>query len=188
MIEQIRQRLSLYRPAHTASDDLNRAAVLIPLYAHRDELHVILTKRTDKVEHHKGQISFPGGAFDPTDADLVYTALRESHEEIGLVPEHVEVIGQSDDMTTATGFHVSVFIGSMSGPSPYPWRPYAEEVAEIIEVPLPHLLDPRNTVPFEREFDGIVRQLEAFKFGDHLVWGATHRMLRRFLDIAAAPE
>jgi 8-oxo-dGTP pyrophosphatase MutT (NUDIX family) len=187
VIEEIRSRLAAYTPRDLAVEDHPRAAVLIPLYRHRGELHVVLTKRTDRVEHHKGEISFPGGARDPADIDLVATALRESDEEIGLESKHVEVIGRVDDFITISRFHVTAYVGALDPDvSPYPWRPQAREVAEILEVPLLHLLDAANLVRDARLINGRVAAMESFQFGEHLVWGATARMLRNFLDVAVA--
>lgn len=161
------------------------AAVLIPLYQHRGELHVVLTKRTDKVEHHKGEISFPGGAMDPTDSDLVFTALRESYEEIGLLPEHVQTIGRVDDIVTVSRFHVSAFIGHIDpAHSPYAWQPQPSEVAEVLEVPLSHLADHSNLIEVPRMRDGEIVISEGFLYREHTIWGATARMLRNFLDVA----
>ena len=142
-VEEIRQRLAAYEPRLLPETGGKRAAVLVPLYQHRDEIHVVFTKRTDLVQSHKGEISFPGGARDPEDADLIATALRESEEEIGLLAEHIEVIGQLDDIVTISDYHVSVYVGRLhSHPAPYVWQPQAAEVAEVIEVPLPHLRSP----------------------------------------------
>jgi 8-oxo-dGTP pyrophosphatase MutT (NUDIX family) len=185
VIEPIRARLSSYRPAELNSDGRSRAAVLVPLYTHAGELHVVLTKRTDKVEHHKGEICFPGGAIDGTDLDEQTTALRESDEEIGLHQDHVRIIGRLDDIVTVSDFHVTVLVGEIDpSSSPYRWRPQGSEVEEVLEVPLPRLLDPANQVEVPRMRNGELVLTEAFQFGDHLIWGATARMLRNFLDVA----
>jgi 8-oxo-dGTP pyrophosphatase MutT (NUDIX family) len=186
VIEDIRSRLSGYAHRELPTESRPRAAVLIPIYVHRDEHHIILTKRTDRVEHHKGEISFPGGARDPEDSDLLVTALRESHEEIGLDPRHVEVIGRVDDFITVSQFHVTPFVGVIEAlVAPYPWQPQASEVAEILEIPVRHLLDPSNLVMETRRLaDGRIGPMESYKWGEHVVWGATARMLRNFLEVA----
>jgi 8-oxo-dGTP pyrophosphatase MutT (NUDIX family) len=186
VINDIRARIAAYVHAHLPVEERPRAAVLIPVYQAGDEIHIVLTKRTDRVEHHKGEISFPGGAHDPTDADLVATALRESHEEIGLHPKHVEVIGRVDDFITVSQFHVTPYVGLIDPLSaPYRWLPQEREVAEILEVPLPHLLDPSNLVRERRVLsDGRTAEMDSFKWREHLVWGATARMLKNFLDVA----
>jgi 8-oxo-dGTP pyrophosphatase MutT (NUDIX family) len=185
VIEDIRYQLSLYVPKEVPREDRPSAAVLIPLYFNRDSLHVVLTKRTDRVEHHKGEISFPGGARDPDDRDLVETALRESAEEIGLLPQHVDVLGRVDDFITISQFHVTAYVGAIDpSQSPYLWRPAVHEVAEVLEVPLDHLYDPRNLSDDERVLNGQRRRVPAYQFGEHLIWGATQRILQNFLEVA----
>jgi 8-oxo-dGTP pyrophosphatase MutT (NUDIX family) len=189
VLTDIRSRIAAYQPKTFEPDGAPRAAVLVPLYTHLEQLHVIFTKRTDRVQHHRGEISFPGGAMDPDDADLVATALREADEEIGLVSDHIKVIGQLDDIFTISRFHVSVYVGELDITfSPYPWRPQEFEVAEVIEVPLPHLLDEANLVEVPRQRDGELVIMEGFRFNDHIIWGATGRMLRNFLDVATATD
>jgi 8-oxo-dGTP pyrophosphatase MutT (NUDIX family) len=186
VIIDIRTRIAAYAHAELPVEQRPRAAVLIPVYEAEDQIHIVLTKRTDRVEHHKGEISFPGGAHDPTDADLVATALRESHEEIGLHPKHVEVIGRVDDFITVSQFHVTPYVGLIDPmTAPYRWLAQEREVAEILEVPLPHLLDPVNLVRERRVLsDGRVTEMDSFKWREHLVWGATARMLKNFLEVA----
>jgi 8-oxo-dGTP pyrophosphatase MutT (NUDIX family) len=163
--------------------------VLVPVYDLGGELHVIFTKRTDRVNSHKGEVSFPGGAMDDTDPDLRYTALRESMEEIGLQPGHVSVIGQVDDIVTISDFLVSAFVGEVDPAlAPYAWNPHEVEVAEILEVPMSHLLDPANYVEVPRQRNGELLMQPGVRFGEHIIWGATWRMLRNFLDVAVVPE
>ena len=186
MLHDIRSRLATYQPKTFQPDGAPRAAVIVPLYTHRDELHVVFTKRSHLVQHHRGEISFPGGAMEPDDADLVATALREANEEIGIEADHLQVIGQLDDMVTVSSFHVSVYVSELDATfSPYPWRPQETEVAEVIEVPLDHLLDEANLIEVPRQRDGELVILEGFKFGEHVIWGATGRMLRNFLDVVS---
>ncbi len=189
MIENIRQRLAAYEPRPTEGEFRARAAILVPLYFRDGALHVVLTKRTDKVDSHKGEISFPGGRWDETDTDLQYTALREALEEIGLQSEHVKVLGRIDDIITVSKYHVTAFVGEIDpGASPYTWLPQEFEVAEIIEVPLDHLLTPESMAEVPRMRDGQLIAQPAFKYGEHLVWGATYRMLRNFLEVALDAE
>ena len=184
VIDQIRASLAAYQPREVAPEGRRPAAVLIPLYEHRDDLHVVFTRRADNLEHHSGQISFPGGSTEPEDDGPAGTALRESWEEIGIAPDHVELLGRVDDLVTGTGFHITPFVGLLDRAfSPYPWRPVEAEVAEIIEVPLRHLLDPANRELVVREVrDGTVLR-EAYRFGAHVIWGATASMLTNFLAL-----
>lgn len=184
MLDEIRTRLEAYRPALLPETGGKRAAVLVPLYSHRDELHVVFTRRTDRVQSHKGEICFPGGARDPYDRDLVATAVREAEEEIGLRSQHIEVIGQLDDIVTVSDFHVSVYVGRLhSHPAPYVWLPQEAEVAEVLEVPMAHLQDDANAVEVPRLRDGALTLLDGFVWGEHVIWGATARMTRNFLDV-----
>jgi 8-oxo-dGTP pyrophosphatase MutT (NUDIX family) len=187
VIEEIARRIECYACVEDPGEG-RRAAVLIPLYNRDGELHIVLTKRTDKVEKHKGEIAFPGGVVDPTDTDANFTALRESREEIGLMPEHVRIIGRLDDVTTMTGFHITAMVGVIDpGYSPYAWLPQPSEVAEILEVPLVHLADPANAIEVPRQRNGELVLSEGFLYGEHTIWGATARMLRNFLEVAYAP-
>jgi 8-oxo-dGTP pyrophosphatase MutT (NUDIX family) len=185
MIEQIRARLAAYTPALIADARLARAAVLLPLYERGDETHVLFTRRSELVEHHKGQISFPGGAWDPSDADLRQTAVRETWEEIGVAPEHVEIVGQLDEMITVSNFLVRPFVGRITEPGPYPFVHSEVEVVEILEVPLAHLLDRANVVEETRPYQGREVPAYAFRWRGHVIWGATARILKQFLDLVA---
>lgn len=187
-IDQIRQRLQHYRYRPIVGDEkVIRAAVLVPLYQLGSELHVVLTKRTTLVSMQQGHISFPGGGREPGDEHLLATALRESFEEVGLEPGRVEVLGRIDDFFTRNGeIFIAGFVGLIDPlASPYPWRPEAREVAEILEVPVRHLLDPRNlTLAEPRQVNGRLWPNESFHFRGHRVFGATARALRNVLDIA----
>ena len=187
-IDSVRDRVRgyRYRPIAAADVALN-AAVLVPLYQLGGELHVILTKRTMLVAMNQGQISFPGGGRERGDQDLLATALRESFEEIGLDPRRVEIFGRIDDFWTRNGrILVAGFVGLIDPlASPYPWRPAETEVAEILEVPVRHLLDPLNlTVAEPRQLNERLWPNETFLFREHRVFGATARALRNMLDIA----
>ncbi len=116
------------------------AAVLIPLFVREKALWTLFTKRTDTVEHHKGQISFPGGTKDATDANLWETAIRETEEEIGVPRAGVKILGALPKLVTVTDFEISPFVGAI--PYPTQFAPHAGEVESIIEVPVSYLLDP----------------------------------------------
>jgi 8-oxo-dGTP pyrophosphatase MutT (NUDIX family) len=184
MIERIRASLAAHTPKRIEREGMPRAAVLIPLYERDGAHHVLLQVRTELVEYHKGQISFPGGVEDEGDADLMMTALRESEEEIGLAREDVDVLGQLDDIVTITDFVVTPFVGVVTRPAPYPFAPSGYEVAELLEVPMPHLLHPdtlnREPVPWR---DRLVAP-PSYSFGKHVIWGATGRLMQRFLEHA----
>ena len=163
------------------------ASVLVPL-VQGEQISVLLTQRTDHLTDHPGQISFPGGRAETYDADAVATALREAHEEIGLEPAYVDVLGTLPTYTTGTGFVVTPVVGFVKPGYTLVADPF--EVAEVFEVPLSFLMDPQHHRRHAVEVDGLVRQFISMPWGQDLrgepyfVWGATAAMLRnlyRFL-------
>jgi 8-oxo-dGTP pyrophosphatase MutT (NUDIX family) len=181
LLQRMRNFLSGYWPRRLSANEATPAAVLLLLYEMADEPYIVLTRRTEDVEHHKGETSFPGGAFERQDGDLLTTALRETEEEIGVRPEDVEVIGRLDDTMTITGFMVSPFVGVLRTPS-YAFVADTMEVAELVEVPLRHLMDERNLERGVRELAGRRVSILSYNYGDHRIWGATARILKGFFD------
>jgi 8-oxo-dGTP pyrophosphatase MutT (NUDIX family) len=161
--------------------DLICAAVLIPLLFKDSEWHVLVTQRTQTVGHHKGQISFPGGACEPDDADLLATALRETFEEIGVPPDNVEVLGALDDFGTVTSFVVTPFVGVI--PCAFEYRLNRGEVEATIEAPLAFFRNPDHLRVEPREHQGQIHEVLYWDYGRHTIWGATASMLRSFLDL-----
>jgi len=181
----IRTAVDRHRRTSLPADGKLGAAVLIALAPYGDDPHVVFQVRSHDVEHHKGEISFPGGAADPTDPDLIYTALRESHEELGIDPSHVDVVGELSHYVTHTGFHVTPFVGVLDR-APYPYIPSAIEVAEVLDVPLRHLLTPDNWSRDAWHRDGLRMVRRSYHWNGHRIWGATAAMLQAFLtDVAA---
>lgn len=187
--ERLRRVLTAYEPQPYGDDTrgLWPAGVLVLIYDHGGRPHIVFQKRTDKVDAHKGQISFPGGGQDPGDADILATALRETHEEIGVHPQHVDVLGQLDQMKTISNFLVTPYVGWLAH-YPYTWTFSDDEVAYLLEVPIDHLLHPDTLVPDVRVINGQEIVLPSYRFGDDLIWGATARMLTNFLDLWGAIE
>lgn len=161
--------------------DLICAAVLMPLLLKQNEWHLLVTQRAESVEHHRGQISFPGGACEPKDADLLATALREAYEEVGIPPQATEVLGALDDLETVTGFVVTPFVGII--PYPLPYSLNQKEVAAVIEVPLSFLRDPANLRTEVREHRGKRHNVLFWDYGSYTIWGATARIIQDFLDL-----
>jgi len=172
-----------------AGRSLRAAAVLVPLVRRAAGLTVLLTRRTDHLNDHAGQVSFPGGRTDPEDADAVATALREAHEEVGLSADEVEVIGRLPTYTTVTAYEVTPVVGLLDPPRALRLDPF--EVAEVFEVPLAFLMDPAHHRRHAVEVDGLARQFISMPWGQDLrgepyfVWGATAAMLRNLYGFLA---
>lgn len=132
---------------------------------------VLLTRRTDHLHHHPGQISFPGGRVEEADVSPIDTALRETEEEVGLHRRHVELIGTLPDYFTGTGFRVTPVVGLVM--PPFELTLDAFEVAEAFEVPLSHFLDPANHQEHSIVHEGRVRRFHAMPYHDYFIWGAT---------------
>lgn len=164
-----------------ALDVLGRtdAAVLVALYEQDGELHGVFTKRRDDLRRHPGEISFPGGRYDEGERDLIATALREAHEEIGLVPQAVEILGALQPTPTiATGYAVYPFVGIIE--PGHTWTLSAREVAEVIELSLPELLAGYARRRLVRR--GVPIRTDTYVVGEHLIWGATARILSDLFD------
>jgi 8-oxo-dGTP pyrophosphatase MutT (NUDIX family) len=164
---------------------LVRAAVLVPIVDH-GEAFLVFAQRTDRVGHHAGQISFPGGRVDPGDRDDLHAALREAEEEVGLAPAAVEPLGMLDDTETfATQFVITPWVGVVR--EPVVWRPDGHEIEKVIEVPVGALLA-RGCFRVESwERDGVARDVYFYDYQDTTIWGATARILKQYLDLIEAP-
>jgi len=180
--EHLRDALAGYEPGRSDRRDAKPAAVLLLLYERDDGLHLLFQERSHEVEHHKGQISFPGGARDEGDDSAAFTALRETHEEVGVHPNDVDLLGEIDEIWTISDFRVRPFVGWLRE-WPYPFRYAPREVASLLEVPLDHLADPDTLVDDVREVDGRSVVFPSYRWGDHRIWGATARILTNFLDV-----
>jgi 8-oxo-dGTP pyrophosphatase MutT (NUDIX family) len=155
------------------------AAVLVPLYVDRRRLHAVFTKRHDDLRRHAGEISFPGGRYEEGEPDLSATALREAHEEIGLPADRVELVGALQPTPTiATGYAVYPFVGLIE--AGWTWTPSAGEVAQVLELPLDELLAGYGRRRVIRR--GIPIRTDTYVLGDHLIWGATARILADLFD------
>ncbi len=158
------------------------SAVLVPIYFWEEEYHIIFIKRTETVKAHKGQISFPGGICEKVDKSAMDTALRESHEEIGLLAEDVEILGALDDeITTTSNYIVSPFVGIIQWP--YHLTKNKDEVDEILNVPLPALLDKDCLTPDTETLNGQKVDSYAYHYQGNIIWGATARILYKLLGI-----
>ena len=161
---------------------LRPAAVLVAVILRQGIPHVILTKRSSRLKHHPGQIAFPGGKVDPDDASPEAAALREAQEEVGLDPRNVEILGTLPAHETVTGFLVSPVLARVTGE--FLPAPEANEVEEIFEVPLAHLMDPAKFSIQSRRWRGQARRYFTVPWGPSYIWGATARILRGMADRA----
>jgi 8-oxo-dGTP pyrophosphatase MutT (NUDIX family) len=176
------------------------AAVLIALIERNNGLHVLLTRRTEQLRDHAGQISFPGGRTDPGDGGAVGTALREAEEEVGLVRDQLDVLGQLSVYTTVTSFVVTPVVALVQAPQHQPplvlsdLRLQSAEVAEVFEVPLMHLMNPANHQRHAFQYEGGQREFLSMPWRaqasedavrDYFIWGATAAMLRNLYRFIA---
>ena len=175
----------LLDPAAAAGLDVHGrtdAAVLVPIFVHDGEAHLVFTRRRDDLRRHAGEISFPGGRQDPTDEDLIHTALREAHEEIGLAPGAVHVLGALQPTPTiATNYAVYPFVGLIEPGTE--WTLSAREVAEVLELGLRDLRAGYGRRRMLRR--GVPFRTDVYVVGESLIWGATARILGDLLDRAA---
>ena len=179
-LERLREMLARRASISIDAPQLRRACVLIPLIRTGDSWSLLLTRRSENLAAHSGQVAFPGGGVERGEA-LQDAAIREAHEEVGIPPETVELIGRLDDLITNSGFLVAPFIGVIHEPIEYVMQ--ETEVVEVFEVPVDALLDPSKPevryVPFRN------RKYPAYfyPYGPYEIWGLTGRMLKAFLDI-----
>jgi len=173
------------RPPRRIPDEkglYKHAGVLVPIYRQGEDYRILFTKRTHMLEHHKGQISFPGGSVDKEDNSIKDTVLREAREEIGLLKEDVELLGRIDDtLTVVSDFIVHPFVGLI--PYPYDFIINTDEVARLIQVPL-KVFHPENTSKGTSfEFEGEAYKTPTYEYKGDVIWGATARIMETFIDI-----
>ncbi len=186
-VDLLRRKLSTVTPTPRAAlaNKSNAAAVLIPLFERAGGLHVVYIRRSDHVASHRGQVAFPGGRVDPVDATLLDAALREAHEEVGIHPSTVEVVGAFRTMqTTTSGIVVAPFVGVI--PSDAPLKPQISEVAEIFDVPLTALRDPKFRGDYEWKSGGPASRSSNFPailYRGQIIWGLTLRITLNLLEL-----
>lgn len=182
MKQKLKQALARRKKLHIIDADRILAAILLPIFCRDGEPYILFTQRTNLVKEHKGQISFPGGAYEQYDDSLLSTALRETSEEIGLAAEKVEVLGELDDIpTVGSDFIISPFVGVI--PYPYPFKLDPREVESIIEVPLSVLLNRDYMLQGVVAVNSKVAPACSYHYNGKVIWGATARILGQFLGI-----
>ena len=178
--DKIANVLQARAPKNLGGDHYKLAAVLMPIQERADGDHLVLTKRAERLNHHRGQIAFPGGRVDPDDRGELEAALRESHEEIGIDPSHVRVLGRLDQVTAASDFVVTPFIGVI--PPFYEFRLNPSETDAVFSVPIDALLDPKCVVIADR-LSSHGEPIYHFYCSGWDIWGATARIIVQFLDL-----
>ena len=162
---------------------LRPAAVLIPLYQRNDRDYLLFTERTAHLEHHGGEISFPGGGHDAGDIDLSATAKRETEEELGIARAQIEVLGRLDDFYSIYGYHVVPFVGTIPNPDNLQVDPF--EIAGTFEAPLDHFRNPSIHHVEDWQHRGRTHLVDFYQFEQHVIWGLTAAILRQFLEETA---
>lgn len=184
MLEQVRRRLTQSAaplieeslPGSDRPDTLKSAAVLIPMLEVQNDWHLLYIRRAENGnDYHSGQVAFPGGSFEPGDSVLEATALREAHEEVGIAPGDVEIVGRLGDLISATSYRIAPFVGVI--PWPYPLRLAPLEVARAFTIPLNWLSDPANRELYEHMLPNTTAAVIRYRrYSGELLWGATARM------------
>jgi 8-oxo-dGTP pyrophosphatase MutT (NUDIX family) len=153
--------------------------VLVPLILGAGGADLLFTRRTDHVETHKGQISFPGGMVEEGDKDIVHTALREAEEELGIGAKLIDIRGILDDLAVPSGFIITPVVGILDALPVL--TPNPQEVAEAFTVPLAFFCNPANGRSELRDYRGERREVWSYEHGEHIIWGATAMIVRSLL-------
>ncbi len=174
----IRSCLNTLSPRILTSGYTREAAVLMPIFEREDEPHFLLTRRTEDVQTHKGQISFPGGMREKGE-DLLKTALRETFEEVGIDEDRIEPLGRFHDYISITGYRVTPFVGFIR--EPFATTPQVSEVAEVLRVPFGIFLDPTRLRVEKNTWHSRNEDVYFYSYGIHEIWGLTARIIKDFL-------
>jgi|SRR5262245_28555459 len=185
MQDPIRRSLSEHPKKKVSLRDFKASAVLAPLFTKDGEDRLLFTVRNDRVRHHKGEICFPGGAYDRADHNLLTTALRECEEELGIKRGDIEILGELDDLITPTYYRITPFVGRI--PHPYPLVVNATEISETIEVPVSFFLEEGNLKVKTIEYFGEIHQVPLYEWKNYPIWGATGRVVRQLVDLIKKP-
>lgn len=179
---ELKRLLETYSPRHVDAPDRIPAAVLIPFFEKNGHPHILFTKRTEEVQHHPGEICFPGGSRDHSDLDLLATALRELQEEVNVPPDQVEILGRLDSIKTVSSYFLVVpYVGFLKPGVLF--EPSKDEVQELLEVPFEHLRDPSIFSVKQWMIDQKPRDVYYYQWRDHTIWGVTARILKTLLDL-----
>jgi 8-oxo-dGTP pyrophosphatase MutT (NUDIX family) len=194
-IQLIKAKFKEYQPFHQPLLDFKPAAVIMLLYQRENTLQFVMEVRSSKLTHHRGEISFPGGRFDPiVDHSMQETGLRETYEEIGVSPNKIEILGQMDDIPMFTGYMIHPFIGYILSDSNLQFQPNAEEVSEILLVPITFFQNPLVAKKIEFDQFGIKHPVLSMDYfiestkKHYNIWGASAHMIARFMNIVYSQD
>lgn len=161
-------------------DEFRPAAVLVPLFWKNNEVHVLLTKRSEQLKHHAGQISFPGGGFDESDITIRQAAIRETHEEIGIENSYIDVVGYLEDIKTISGFYVTPFVAILK--DGFNTRINPEEVAEVFSIPLSYFQDENNCEIKSAQYKDKMINYYVYPHEKHTIWGVTAEIIVKLTE------
>ncbi|WP_449245979.1 NUDIX hydrolase [Desulfarculus baarsii] len=178
--QALQEALAWRRPLEIVNGKGRPAGVLMPLWDDGQAVQMIFTKRSSELPQHAGQVSFPGGMSERGDRDLAHTALRETHEEIGVPMDQIKVLSRLDQLQTITGFVVTPFLGLVASGATFQVNPV--EVDRLLLAPLAKVLDRNNYRQMEVDWDGMKFSQMALPHDGDVIWGATFRMLQNFVE------
>jgi 8-oxo-dGTP pyrophosphatase MutT (NUDIX family) len=156
------------------------AAVLVPLFWKDKQVHILLTKRSEQLKHHAGQISFPGGGFDASDITIRQAAIRETHEEIGIEANFIDVVGYLDDVETVSGFYVTPFVAILK--EGFEIKANEAEVAEVFSIPLSYFQDSNNCQHKTAQYKGKEVDYYVYPHEKHTIWGVTAEIIVKLTE------
>ena len=179
MLDEMRMRVMQHTPRQITAPGLPEAGVLIAITS-QPQPEIILTLRSQRLSTHSGEVAFPGGRRDPGDVDLCYTALREAHEEIGLLPELVDVVGPMDSLVSRFGIKVTPYVGVV--PDQFEIIPNDSEIAEVFRVPVDFFMEDRREMTHRIDYEGRSWYVPSYRFEGFKIWGLTALMLVEFMN------
>ncbi len=156
-------------------DEFRPAAVLVPLFWHDEEIHILLTKRSEQLKHHSGQVSFPGGGCDEADITIRQAAIRETKEEIGIDSPDIDVVGYLEDVETNSGFYVTPFVGILK--DGFTVTINEDEVAEVFSVPLSFFCEEKNCQKRSANYQGKNVNYYVYEYKGYTIWGVTAEII-----------
>ena len=182
MLDKVRSRIPEYQPRVVETAGLPEAGVLVPVTCIDDKPEIILTLRSNNLSTHSGEVALPGGRRDPGDVDLAYTALREAHEEIGLQPELVEVVGPLGTLVSRFGIKVTPYVGIV--PDVFDLRPNEDEIQDVFRVPVSYFLEDNREMTHRIDYEGRSWYVPSYRYDGYRIWGLTALILVEFINVA----